>query len=109
MKVTEVKMERIKKKKLEDNGWKVGEIDEYLQLDKSDMAIIEMKVALAKAIVTKRKSIKESQTQMAKKIGSSQSRIAKIEHADPTVSIDLMIKSLLSLGATRKEIAKAIG
>ena len=101
-------MEKEKKKRLESKGWTVGDIDEFLGLDKAEMAIIEMKVALANAIVEKRKKNKITQIQMAKAIGSSQSRVAKIEHADNTVSIELMIKSLLSMGSSTKEIAKAI-
>jgi DNA-binding XRE family transcriptional regulator len=101
-------MDKAKQNKLEAKGWKVGDIDEFLGLDKAEMAIVEMKFALAKAIIEKRKKTKLTQGQMAKAIGSSQSRVAKIEHADPTVSIELMLKSLLSMGTTTKEIAKTI-
>jgi len=101
-------MEKSKQKRLEAKGWKVGDIDEFLGLDKAEMAIVDMKVALSKAIVEKRKKSNITQGQMAKAIGSSQSRVAKIEHADPSVSIELMLKSLFSLGTTKKEIAKAI-
>jgi len=101
-------MEKMKLKKLEAKGWKLGDIDELLGLDKAEMAIVEMKVALAKAIVDKRKKTNITQNQMAKSIKSSQSRVAKIEHADPTVSFELMLRSLLSMGTTKKEIAKAI-
>ena len=48
-------MEKMKLKKLEAKGWKLGDIDEFLGLDKAEMAIVEMKAALAKAIVDKRK------------------------------------------------------
>ena len=49
-----------------------------------------------------------TQVEAASKVGSSQSRIAKMEAADPTVSLDLLIKSLLSLGATRRTIQKTL-
>ncbi len=101
-------MEKAKKNKIESKGWKVGDIDQFLGLDSAEMAIVEMKMALAKTLIEKRKKSKITQINMAKLIGSSQSRVAKIEKADPTVSIELMLKSLLSLGTTRKEIAKAI-
>ena len=70
------------------------------------MAIVEMKVALAKALVEKRKRSNVTQVNMAKIIGSSQSRVAKIEKADSSVSLELMIKSFLSLGATKKDIVR---
>ena len=41
-------MEKRKKEKLEKNGWKVGDVDEFLGLSPAEMAIVEMKVALAK-------------------------------------------------------------
>ena len=101
-------MDKAKKNKIESNGWKVGDIDQFLGLDSAEMAIVEMKMALAKTLIEKRKQSKITQINMAKLIGSSQSRVAKIEKADPTVSIELMLKSLLRLGTTKKEIAKAI-
>ena len=101
-------MDKTKKKAIENNGWKVGEIDQFLGLDSAEMAIVEMKMALAKTLIEKRKKSKITQINMAKLIGSSQSRVAKIEKGDSTVSIELMLKSLFSLGATKKEIAKVI-
>jgi transcriptional regulator with XRE-family HTH domain len=50
-----------------------------------------------------------TQAQLAERLGSSQSRIAKIEAADPSVSIDLMLRSLLRLGASKRDIALLIG
>ncbi len=49
-----------------------------------------------------------SQVELAKRIGSSQLRVAKIEAADPSVSLDLVVRSLIALGATRKNLAKVI-
>jgi hypothetical protein len=42
-------------------------------------------------------------------IGSSQSRVAKMEAGDPTVSVDLLIRTLLTLGVNRKQVGRAIG
>ena len=101
-------MDKTKKKAIENKGWKVGDIDQFLGLDSAEMAIVEMKMALAKTLIEKRKKSKITQINMAKLIGSSQSRVAKIEKGDSTVSIELMLKSLFSLGATKKEIAKVL-
>jgi hypothetical protein len=82
-------MKRSLKKKrtieLGSRGWKVGDISDFLGLDNAEMALVNMKIALAEAIVRKRKSIGITQVSIAKKIKSSQSRVAKIESADPTV------------------------
>ena len=68
-----------------------------------------MKLALARKLRERRRRRHLSQTQLAKVLGSSQSRVAKMEAGDPTVSADLLIKSLLTLGSTRRELATAIG
>ena len=45
---------------------------------------------------------------MADAIGSSQSRVAKMESGNPTTSLDLMIKALLKLGITKKQIGQLL-
>ena len=68
-----------------------------------------MKLALANKLKARRQERKLTQMEIAKQIGSSQSRIAKMEVADKSVSLDLLVRSLLSLGATRQDIAGTIG
>jgi len=51
---------------------------------------------------------KLSQQQLASLIKSSQSRVAKMEAGDPTVSLDLLVKTLLALGASDRDLARAI-
>ena len=101
-------MEKAKKERLEKNGWKVGDIDEFLDLNEAEMAIIEMKVALAKALVAKRKKSGLSQEEVARMSGTSQSRLAKMEKANSSVSLELLIRALFSLGSSKKELLKAM-
>ncbi|MCY7368281.1 MAG: helix-turn-helix domain-containing protein [Chamaesiphon sp.] len=101
-------MDPIKRQKLEAAGWKVGTVAEFLQLTPEEEAIIEIRVALSKSLKKMRQQEQLSQQKLAEKTNSSQSRVAKMEAADRSVSIDLLIKSLLSLGATREDIATAI-
>ena len=49
-----------------------------------------------------------NQAELASRINSSQSRVAKMEAGDPSVSLDLLIRSLLALGASRRDLARAI-
>ncbi len=98
-----------KKDKLESKGYTVGTVEEFLGLTKEESAYIEVKLALSNALASKRKQRRMTQLQLAKILNSSQSRVAKMEKGDPTVSIDLLVKSLLAMGATRESIAKAIG
>jgi hypothetical protein len=101
-------MEKAKKDKLQKKGWKVGDVDEYLGLNPAEMAIVEMKVALAKALVAKRKACGETQVSAAILAKTSQSRYAKVEHADSSVSLELMIKMFFALGANKKELMKVL-
>ena len=77
-------------------------------MSKEESEYIELKLALSQALVKRRKQSNLTQVQLAKKLNSSQSRIAKMEQGDPTVSLDLLVKSLLAMGATKKNIAKLI-
>jgi len=97
-----------KRKKIEKAGWKVGSVEEFLDLTPEEAAYIEMKLALSKSLKERRLKKNLSQVAFAAKIDSSQSRVAKMEAGDPSVSIDLILKSLLALGASKKEVARMI-
>jgi DNA-binding XRE family transcriptional regulator len=101
-------MDKIKHQKLEAKGWQVGDVSDFLELSPEENAFIELKLALSRQLKELRKKQNFSQETVAKKIQSSQSRVAKMEACDDTVSIDLMIKTMLSLGATNQDIAQAI-
>jgi len=101
-------MDKKKKNLLKKHGLKVGTVTEFLDLSKEDEIMIELRLSLGELISSARKRMKISQEKLAKKLGSSQSRVAKMEQADPTVSIDLLIKSLIRMGVDRKEVARAI-
>ena len=101
-------MKKAKKDRLEAAGWRVGSTADFLDLSPDEVAFIEMKLALAKNIRTRRLRQRLSQDQFAKLIESSQSRVAKMEAADASVSLDLLIRALLVLGASRKEVARII-
>ena len=101
-------MKQTKRKKLQAKGWKVGTAADFLELTPEEEAFIEMKMSLSQSLKEMRKRKRMSQVAFAKLIKSSQSRVAKMETGSPSVSIDLLIKSLLALGASQKDLAKAI-
>ena len=101
-------MDKRKKERLEKKGWKVGDVDEFLSLSPAEMAIVEMKVALAKALVDKRKKCGKTQVSAAVFAKTSQSRYAKVEHADTSVPLELMIKMVFALGANKRELLKVL-
>lgn len=101
-------MDKKKKEILESKGYSVGSVDQFLGLSKEETEYIDLKLALSQAMTERRKKIKLTQAQLAKKLKSSQSRVAKMEKGDPSVSVDLLVKSLLVMGADKESIAKAI-
>lgn len=102
-------MDRFKRKRLERAGWKVGTVSDFLGLSSEESALIEMRLALAQSLKEYRTKGALTQEQMAQKLRSSQARVAKMENADASVSLDLLIRSLLKLGASPKELGRTIG
>ncbi len=100
-------MKRAKKARLEAAGWRVGSAEEFLALSETDRALIEVRLLLAKALRKQRVERHLSQTALAARIGSSQSRVAKMEAGDPSVSLDLLVRTLLASGSSGAVIASA--
>lgn len=99
-------MREEKRRRLEASGWRVGTAREFLRLSAEEAAYIELKVRLAMGLREWRQRRKVTQADLAKRLQSSQSRIAKMEAGDPSVSLDLLIRSLLTLGASRRELSR---
>lgn len=101
-------MEKSKRKRVEKSGWKVGSASDFLELTPVEAQLVEMKVALSTRLRKTRERRHLSQTELAERMGSSQSRVAKMEAGDPSVSLDLLVHGLLAAGASRREIASAL-
>ena len=101
-------MDSPRKKKLERAGWTVGTAQSFLGLSQQEAAYIELKLSLARKLARRRKSLRLSQVAVAKRIKSSQSRVAKMEAGDPSVSIDLLVRSLIALGGRVESLEKAV-
>ena len=101
-------MNKRKMEQLKAAGWKVGNAEDFLGLSKEETVLVEIKVALAASIRRRRIRRKLTQGELAKKLKSSQSRVAKMEAADSSVSVDLLLKSLLALGVSQQGIAKIL-
>ena len=97
-----------KKKLLEAAGWRVGSTDDFLSLTEEEAAYIDLKITLSKQVRQCRKRENLTQTQLAECLKSSQSCVAKIEAGDPSVSVDLLIRSLFALGVTKSDLAKML-
>jgi DNA-binding XRE family transcriptional regulator len=101
-------MKENKRKRLEASGWRVGGTQEFLELSDAEMALVDVRVSLARDLRRRRKEKKISQATLARRIGSSQSRVAKMEAGDPSVTIDLLMRTLLRAGSTPADLARVI-
>lgn len=100
-------MDAEKKKKLEARGFRVGSAGEFLDLSREEALLVELKLAVSSAFRHLRKK-HGTQKEVAELLGSSQSRIAKMEAGDPGVSLDLLTRGIFALGATRDDLARVI-
>ena len=101
-------MKATKRAKLHAAGWAVGDAADFLDLSPAEAAYVELKLSLGLLLRHWRSTRKLTQMELARRLGSSQSRVAKMEAGDPTVSADLLLRSLLALGASRKDIASSL-
>jgi predicted XRE-type DNA-binding protein len=101
-------MDKAKQARLEAAGWEFGDAKDFLGLSDDEAAFIDLKLSLASFLRELRSANGWTQAQVAERLGSSQSRVAKMEAADSTVTIDLLVKALLALGATRSDVGRVI-
>ena len=101
-------MRESKRKRLETKGWRVGSTADFLKLSPEEAAYVELKIKLASKLRQWRVRRRLTQGDLAKLVKSSQSRVAKMEAGDPSVSLELLIRALLALGASSREVARII-
>ncbi|MES2307997.1 MAG: XRE family transcriptional regulator [Verrucomicrobiota bacterium] len=89
-------------------GWVEGSVSEFLDLSPADMELIETRRLLSKKLRAEREKRHLTQTAMAQVLQSSQSRVAKMEKGDASVSLDLLFQSLYRLGLSRGHLLKIV-
>lgn len=95
------------RKRLTARGWRVGTVAEFLQLTPEESQLIEIKLSLGREL-KQRRGTKMTQAELARRIGSSQPRIAKAEAGHASVSTELLIRAMLATGATPRAIGNAV-
>ena len=100
-------MELEKQQRLEKKGWKVGGATDFLDLTPEESVIVEIRLALSRGLKERRKTLM-TQAELAAKISSSQPRVAIAENGDSSVSIELLIRAMLTTGASPQEIGQII-
>jgi hypothetical protein len=101
-------MREDKRKNLESKGWQVGSAADFLGLSPDEEVYVELKLRLAGGLKRRRVHRRLTQLQLARAVRSSQSRVAKMEAGDPTVSVDLLIRSLLAIGVTPQDLGRLV-
>lgn len=100
-------MDAKKRQRLEQAGWKVGDAAEFLELTPEEAALVEIKAALSQDL-QRRRQASMTQVELARRLGSSQSRVAYAERGAKSVSMDLLVRAMLATGATPKDIGRTI-
>ena len=100
-------MDQKTRKKLEEKGWNVGTVSDFLELSPEEAILVEIKLALSRSLKERRQSLM-TQSDLAEKIHSSQPRVANAENGDASVSIELLIRAILATGASTEYIGQVI-
>jgi hypothetical protein len=97
-----------KQKQLEEQGWAETDVQELFGLTGAEAAYVELMIALSNAVRARRLAMGLTQQRLAELLESSQSRVAKMEAADPSVSLDLLVRAMLAMGATPRELGAVL-
>jgi DNA-binding transcriptional regulator YiaG len=97
-----------KKRRLEAGGWKMGNAEDFLGLSPAESEYIDVKLALSRAIKKIRSDRNLTQIQTAKILKTSQSRVVKMEKGDASVSADLLLRAVFSLGLTKEKLIRIL-
>ena len=101
-------MDAKKRKRLAAAGWKTGTATDFLDLSAEEAALVETRLAVSRALRIRRQESGVTQAALAKKLHSSQSRIAKMESGDPSISLDLLLRAFFATGATKRDLARVL-
>src|ERR1700691_2764111 len=101
-------MNEEKRKALKKAGFRLGDAEEFLDMTDEERSILELRITLSKAVRRGRESLHLSQQQLAVKLGSSQSHIAKMESAAKDVSLDLLFRGLFAVGGKITDLTTMI-
>lgn len=102
-------MHESKRRRLEKKGWRIGGAKDFLNLSDEEAEYIELKLKLSRAFKNTRQRKGLTQIEVARALRSSQSRVAKMEAGDPSVSVDLLVRGLFAMGTTPKELGRVVG
>ena len=97
-----------KKKILEANGYRVVDSADWLGLSNEEAQIVDMRVALAQELERVRKAKGVTQAELARRVGTKQSGVARMINNPDTSTMDNLIKGLIALGEPISKIAACL-
>ena len=100
-------MKPAKHSELKLRGWRVGSVAEFLGLTPDEEALIEIKLALSRSLKRRRESVM-TLAELAEKLDATEPKLAKAESGDVSVPMELLVRAMLTTGATAQDIGKAI-
>ncbi len=98
-------MDKKKRKALEAAGFRLGDAEDFLGLTEEERRLVELRVTVSRTVRRLRKKRRLTQQELAGKLGSSQSRVAKLEAGAPDVSLDLLFRCLFAVGGQLADLA----
>jgi predicted XRE-type DNA-binding protein len=100
-------MNQEKRQALEAAGFVFEDAEDFLELTVEERRLVDLRFAVSRAVRARREQQHLTQEQVARKLKSSQSRVAKLEAGAADVSLDLMFRALFALGGSVKELRLA--
>jgi predicted XRE-type DNA-binding protein len=97
------------RKSLEAAGYVFGNAEDFLELTAEERHLVELRLAVSRAVRARREQQGLTQAQVAKKLKTSQPRIARMEAGAADVSLDSMFKGLFALGGSMKDLQYSRG
>ncbi len=102
-------MDREKQKALQAAGFRVGDAEDFLELTEEERRLVELRAAVSRSVRRLREKRHLTQQQLAGKLKSSQSRVAKIEAGSVDVSLDLLFRALFAVGGGLVDLTDPVG
>jgi len=100
-------MDNRKRKALESAGFRIGDAEDLVGLTEEERRLVELRLEVSRAVRRLRQKRRLTQNQLAAKLGSSQSRVAKLEAGAGDVSLDLLFRSLFAVGGKLRDVTGA--
>jgi predicted XRE-type DNA-binding protein len=97
-------MNAAKRKKLEAAGFRVGDAEDFLDLTPEERELVDLRLKVSRMVRILRERQNLTQKELAARIKSNQSRVAKLESGAGDVSLDLMFRGFFAVGGKLSDV-----